>query len=152
MFGAETMKIMFVCTGNICRSPMAEMILRQMTNAVEVTSSGTLAYEGGAISNYSRTVLEKHAVKIDDAFRSKRITSKQLDSSDIVLTMTHEHKSHILRLYPEYEDKVWVLTEYVEPTKAVDVDDPYGFPYESYEEVYQQLKVLLEKIIEKLGL
>ncbi len=73
----------------------------------------------------------------------------KLDSSDIVLTMTHEHKLHILRFYPEYEDKVWVLTEYVEPTKLVDVDDPYGLPYESYEDVYQQLKVLLEKIIEK---
>lgn len=146
------MKILFVCTGNICRSPMAEMMLRQKTDQVEVASAGIMAYDGGEISHEAAMALAANGIAVDLEFRSSHLTVRHLEEYDLILAMTHQHKAYIRESSPAYKEKVWVLPEYVVDDKNDEILDPYGFDYAMYEAVYKQLDGLLDKLIEKLGL
>lgn len=133
------MNIYFICTGNTCRSPMAEAILASMQLPnVEVRSAGIYALEGGDMSGNAKLVLE--ANQISKSHYSKGISEEDLQWADLILTMTSAHKELVLQYYPEVQEKIFTLKEYTAPYTSKDISDPFGGDYYKYEQTYVELK------------
>ncbi|WP_257786615.1 low molecular weight protein arginine phosphatase [Paenibacillus crassostreae] len=115
------MRILFVCTGNTCRSPMAEALLRKLAKErglkLEVSSAGVAAMEGTPISRHAEAVLRDH--NIDDKIVSQPLRLSVVQASDLILTLTQSHKQHVLRLFPEVVGKIYTLKEYAEDDEQV---------------------------------
>lgn len=142
-------KILFICTGNTCRSPMAEAIFKHKTNnRYEVKSAGIFAQDGSTASPHSIDVLKKQSIPIDH--KSKQLTTELVVWSDLILTMGNSHKQMILQRYPKADDKVFCLKEFAQNTKA-DIADPFGGTLEDYEKTFNEIEEAIQKLIEKLG-
>lgn len=110
------MKILFVCTGNTCRSPMAEHLFRNMAEKeklnVEVRSAGISAYIGSPASKKAVEALKEKGVQA--SHKSRPLNKEMIDWADLVLTMTESHKQLVINRFPKAVDKVFVLKEFVE--------------------------------------
>ncbi|PKC51965.1 phosphotyrosine protein phosphatases I, partial [Rhizophagus irregularis] len=116
---ANSMNIYFVCTGNTCRSPMAEAILKhKQLDGVHVKSAGIYALEGGGISENSKAVLEKENIPFEH--KTSQVNENDIEWADLILTMTLAHKQMILHSFPMAKDKTFTLKEYVAPYSSKD--------------------------------
>lgn len=135
-------KIMFICSGNTCRSPLAEGLFKKylqennITN-VEVGSAGVGAFPGDAVSINSILVAGNRGVDISE-HRARNINPEHLLTTDLFFCMSESHKQVLLRHCDE--DKIVVLN----------VPDPYGRPIEIYEECAKQLESKFHEILERI--
>ncbi|MFC1493629.1 low molecular weight protein arginine phosphatase [candidate division KSB1 bacterium] len=143
--------ILFVCTGNSCRSPMAEGILKDMVKDLEikVSSAGTSAIDGLPPSANGVDVCRENGVDISD-LRSSYLYEELMAEADLVLVMAEEHLEYIKRMYPKYYDKAYLLTkfgrEHVKNMIEIDVYDPYGGEMGEYRETFEYIKKEIERI------
>ena len=126
------MKIIFVCSGNTCRSPLAESIAKSLLPHDSIASRGLFAVEGQAISKESLELIHKYDLPEPD----------DLDA-DIILTMTQAHKDLIFSMYGR-QSNVFTLNEYVGDTQ--EIDDPFGGSFDVYEQTYTKIYDLVDKI------
>ncbi len=143
------MNILFVCTGNTCRSPMAAAIMEKM--AVEndldvlIESAGLFANVGGKASENAVKVLDE--MGIDLTFhQTKPITEELIEKSDLILTMTEAHKE---LLKPIAGNDVYTLKEY--GGGSGDISDPYGGDIEEYRETAREIYDALVDVAEKIA-
>ncbi|PFP30961.1 protein-tyrosine-phosphatase [Bacillus sp. AFS073361] len=142
-------RILFVCTGNTCRSPMAEAILKnKQMDEIEVRSAGIYAANGSEASTHAKKVLEDNGIAHNH--RSSLLTGVEVNWADLILTMTSSHKMAILQQYPEVGHKVFTLKEYSGEGFNSDVVDPYGGSLAMYEQTFRELDELIDKAIGKL--
>ena len=151
------MRVTFVCTGNTCRSPMAEALLKKKCESenldIEVLSRGTSVHTMDVINPKSLEALKN--VDINNfSHTAQQINSDDVKNSDIVLTMTYNQKKELLRLYPEQKYKIFTLSEYVLDT-IEDITDPYGKSQIFYnfclEEIGKLIELLGEEIKEQIS-
>jgi protein arginine phosphatase len=143
------MNIYFICTGNTCRSPMAEAILKSMNiDQLEVRSAGIYALDGGEMSGNAKAVLASQNIAMNHA--SKLVNETDLKWANLILTMTTAHKQIVVEHYPQFADKIFTLKEYTAPYASRDVSDPFGGDYSQYEQTFLELKQHMELLKEKL--
>lgn len=135
------MHILFVCTGNTCRSPMAAFFARAEIHARNlpwtVESAGLYAAPGLPMSPAAADVLTHRRIPLQ-SHRSQPITPALVDKSDIILTMTHSHAVELRARYPHAADKIVEFGRYVHPELNAeevqyDIVDPFGGSDEHYE-------------------
>lgn len=108
------MNILFVCTGNTCRSPMAEALLKSRTDEYQVESAGIYAGEGERANKHTIAVLKEKNIPI--VHKSQGITEQKLHWADLILTMTTSHKQSLILQHPNFQEKYFTLKEYVDDT------------------------------------
>ncbi|WP_274362440.1 low molecular weight protein arginine phosphatase [Paenibacillus thermotolerans] len=117
-------RLLFVCTGNTCRSPMAESLFRKLAAEsgleAEAKSAGVAALNGTSMSKHSATVLKNKGIKDTHRFQSSELTKELVDWADLILTMTSHHKRHVLESYPGAVDKTFTLKEYADDSSDLD--------------------------------
>lgn len=152
------MNILFVCTGNTCRSSMAEGILKFLlkennVDNINVSSAGISAFQGQQANEKAIKVLNKKGIDIIN-HKARQITEEFIKEADIILTMTDSHKKTIINVLPEYTHKIFTLKEYSyiindESIEGIDIniEDPYGMDETAYELIAEEIDKHLNKII-----
>ena len=143
--------ILFVCTGNICRSPIAEGLFRRLIGNrkdIEVVSAGVHAVRGQPPSLYAVQVCEEDGVDISN-LRSQPLTAELVDEATHIFGMTGAHLESIHMLFPHGADKAFLLREFEEPGATVwrDVPDPIGMGRDVYEVCARTIKNALPSIL-----
>lgn len=143
------MNILFVCTGNTCRSPMAAALFNKIAVEndldVRIESAGLFAVDGALASVGAYNAMKKYGIDLSE-HRAKNITPKLLEQSDLVLTMTQAHKAQLLPYAPE---KVKTMTEFA--GISGNIDDPFGGSDKVYEASAEQIWHTLLKVADKIG-
>lgn len=104
------MNILFVCTGNTCRSPMAEALLKNKLKDVNVKSAGIYAADQQRANKNAIEVLKEKQIELDH--RSQSMTDELIEWADVILTMTTQHKRALIMQYPDHQEKYFTLKEY----------------------------------------
>src|SRR5271167_4332820 len=129
--------VLFVCTGNVCRSPMAEALFRRATSGrgeFRAQSAGLGAMNDQPPTPHSVQAMRELGMDIS-THRSRALTAELVQQAGYILGMTHSHVDTIVLLYPQAADKTFLLCEFDETLEAFekDISDPIGGSYEVYE-------------------
>ncbi|WP_460709857.1 low molecular weight protein-tyrosine-phosphatase [Lysobacter terrae] len=132
-------RILVVCLGNVCRSPIAEYVLRERLAARDITveSAGIGAEEGAPIDPFALQVLSRHGI---DASRhvARRLDRAMLERADLVLLMEHAHLAYVRSRVPSAAGKAFLLRKWHD---GEDVPDPFGQPIQAFEQVYATVEL-----------
>ena len=143
------MNILFVFTGNTCRSPMAAAIMNKLAIEndldIRIESAGLFAKEGEAASPEAVEALKKYDIDLSD-HKSKQLTPELIAQSDLIVTMTQAHK---LILQDLAADKTRTICELAD--MEGDIPDPFGGDLKEYEETADKLYIALTQLSDKLA-
>src|SRR5678816_2076052 len=148
--------VLFVCTGNVCRSPMAEGLFRHAVEGrgqYRVISAGLGAMEGQPPSPYAVQAVRELGIDISNQ-RSRMLTPELVHHADYIFGMTHSHVDTVMLLYPQAAEKTFLLREFDETldTFEKDISDPIGGSFEVYLNCRDQIEqgiVTLLRFIEQ---
>jgi len=173
------MNVLFVCTGNVCRSPMAEGFLRDQAHRrgldIDARSTGTHAWNGRAATVDGRRVMAELGVPIDD-HRTLELDRDLIDWADLVICLATEHLRQTRRTFPDAADKTFTLKGFLEILPSLppcddteswlgaagkhrrladavaspDVDDPFGERTAAYRRVATEIRDLIERMADGL--
>lgn len=142
------MKILFVCTGNTCRSPMAQALLEKIAKDkglnIEVKSAGIFALDGQKASANAIEVMKQEGIDLEN-HRARIIHRDLLEEADLILTMSKSHKEALLSKFDFVKGKVYTLKEYAYG-KEEDIEDPFGGDIRDYRRAKEEIKEALKQL------
>ena len=151
------MNILFVCTGNTCRSAMAEAAARRLIQkqpeqygAFQVASAGVMCAGPSPASPQAVVVAQKNGCDLSQ-FTAKQITEPLMQEADYIFVMTRSHKMMLDAAMPQYSDKVFLLNAYAagDPT-APEIPDPFGGDEEDYDQCFAVLQESIQAVFAKI--
>lgn len=149
----STPSVLFVCTGNTCRSPMAEGLLKSaltVKNSINVASAGVSASPGSEMSLHTTYVLQGKAATIE-GFKSQQVDAELLKGASLIIAMTTSHAMTIKHYFPESE--VSLICDFIDEKEGLagaDLPDPYGMDIDAYQEVAEVIGLAIPGILAKL--
>lgn len=152
-------KILFVCSGNTCRSCIAEVIAKAMArelpvdsrSEIEFDSAGIAAVDGERASRYAREALSQIGLSAEE-HRAKMLTEEMIRKADLVLTMQRHHRDFIRNYFSYAADRTFTLREFAYGKHGdLDIQDPYGMDLTTYintrDEIHDALKRAFESMV-----
>ena len=150
------MKIMFICTGNICRSAMAEKLLKKKVldnnvKDIEIYSCGIYAQDGD-VPTWEAEKVMKEEYNIDmTEHRATNIRNSDIEEMDLILCATVSHKYAVLDMHPNLKEKVFTMKEYVNYSReyhdSMNIRDPWGYDIETYRSCLGEIDECLELLL-----
>lgn len=148
---------MFVCTGNICRSAMADAYLKyllkkfKIEDKVEVASCGIEADTGDTATKYAMEVISCYGANLEK-HKARNIHKFNLKDFDKILVMTVEHKRRVCEMAPELTDRIELLKKYMKPNASeyMNIDDPWGLSLEVYKNCAAEIVNCVDNLVKKL--
>jgi len=150
--------VLFVCTANQCRSPMAEALLKSLAarrgeaDRWQVQSAGTWTEPGRPATQLSQAVMRRRTIDLS-GHRSHLIDADMLGKAAVILVMTRHHKEAVQAEFPEIRHKVYLLSQLID--RSFDVEDPYGGTLDDYELCATDLQDILtdgyDRLVELAG-
>ena len=137
------MHVLFVCTGNTCRSPMAAALLQHKNKEIMVSSAGLFVPWASPASENAVLAMQKKGIDLS-AHLAQQLTPNMVESADVILAMTERHKDMILQMVPEARGRVYTLGAYA--GVDTEVPDPFGGDAALYQKCADVLSDLIERI------
>jgi len=133
----EPKLMLFICTGNTCRSPMAQGLVAKALadeDDWEVRSAGVAASVGSSESRHTSEVLLERGASLQ-GFRSRQVSAGMMKQASVVFCMTQGHRDQLLEEFPDCADKCYLVGDFSAKHPGSNVPDPFGMGRKSYEQV-----------------
>ncbi len=138
----ESLKILFVCTGNTCRTPMCEAIFnRDYGSENVIASSAGLSADGSAVSENAVLALAEIGIEIDKSRKSRNVTEEEIKSADAVICVSKSHAYALSVRFLDYKDKIMYM--------PADITDPFGGGIDVYRACRDDISAVFRLIFEK---
>lgn len=143
--------VLFVCTGNTCRSPLAEVLFRDLAKQAggyEVGSAGVGAFSGQAASRHSVTLARELGLDLS-RHKSRAVTVDLVEKATHIFVMGRSHLAAVLSSHPDAEDKVYLVSEFAadDRLRGRDLCDPFGGDLADYRETLEHLQKMLPSVL-----
>ncbi|MBB3332564.1 protein-tyrosine phosphatase [Halomonas campaniensis] len=132
-------RLLVVCTGNICRSPVAEAMLRRALPHREISSAGLGALVGHGVEPTARELAAAEGLDVSN-YRARQLTAEMLQAADLILVMSQGQRRAVADLAPEALGKTMLLGKWLDGGKGKEIPDPYRKSREAFEHVHGLLK------------
>jgi protein-tyrosine phosphatase len=138
--------LLVICIGNICRSPMAQGLLRKAFPEKTVRSAGIDALVGNPADPYSIQIMQEQGIDIS-GHRAQKLTGRMVSEADLILTMDSEQKRYIERVYPAAKGKVLRSGEFGD----FDIPDPYRQDMHNFRQTYRLIVQGMDELARKIA-
>lgn len=148
-------RILFVCSGNLCRSPMAEYLLQDElknrgVDGVLAESAGTIAMDGNKAATLAVSALA--AIGVDmSGHRARGLDRRMIDEAGWVVTMERHHMQSVLSLAPGAEDKTVMIGEFLKPGAGMEIEDPYGGGPDDFRKALELIREAVRAMADKIA-
>ncbi|TVU89172.1 low molecular weight protein-tyrosine-phosphatase [Vreelandella titanicae] len=132
-------RILVVCTGNICRSPVAEALLKQQLPDRHISSAGLGALQGEPVASFARQLAEADGLDVTN-HRARQLTVTMIQEADLILVMSEGQRRAVGQQAPQALGKTLLLGRWLDSGKGRNIPDPYRKSMEVFEHIHMLLK------------